>query len=94
MAVKEQGFNYGGDEDTQTTKYYYNQARMLEHVDGEENNRDLKFTYDSLGRTHRAMPPSRWQSRQPVLPGRPLDDPLTSLALLLITARSKQAVDC
>jgi hypothetical protein len=33
VVVKEQVFNYGGDDDTQTTKYYYNQARMLEYVD-------------------------------------------------------------
>ena len=57
MVVKEQVFNYGGDDDTQTTKYYYNQARTLEYIDGEENNQDLKFTYDSLGRSQGVTPP-------------------------------------
>jgi len=51
VVVKKQTFKYGTENPTtETTRYYYNQARMLEYIDIEEDDQDLEFTYDGLGR--------------------------------------------
>ncbi len=71
MVVKEQVLNYGGDDDTQTPGYYYNQARMPENVDGggEQPGPEIHLRQSRKNPESNAAPPRRGSPANPCCPG-------------------------